>query len=166
MSGAGTSAGYEPVLYVSQEDGTAVTSPDNFRIPEGLQRYVTEGQVSYQFAETERAEAVDVDLPGPAQLLLPACRLGRVERLGAKAEKAENHRPIGRMPDAGVGEAAVQGHVDPHRSTHSRYPADPRTQRVEEPVCGHHRAHRVRARRADADLEDVEYAEEHGSQSV
>ena len=74
-SGAGTSAGYEPLLYVSQEDGTAVTSPDNFRIPEGLQRYVTEGQVSYQFAETERADGsrynaliigtpTDSDIPG------------------------------------------------------------------------------------------------------
>lgn len=74
-SGSAASTGYEPVLFVAQEEGDAVTSPENFRIPDGLQRFVAEGQVSYQFAETERVDGsrynaliigtpTDSDIPG------------------------------------------------------------------------------------------------------
>lgn len=70
-----SSAAYEPVLVVPQGDGTTVTAPERYRIPEGLQRFVEEGQVSYQFAETERPDGstynalimgtpTDADVPG------------------------------------------------------------------------------------------------------
>lgn len=72
---AGSAAAYEPVLIVPQADGPPVTAPQNYRIPEGLQRFVSEGQVSYQFAETERADGssynaliigtpTEADIPG------------------------------------------------------------------------------------------------------
>lgn len=71
----GAASVYEPVLLVNQADGTTMTSPENYRIPEALQRFVDEGQVSYQFAETARADGstysaliigtpTDSDIPG------------------------------------------------------------------------------------------------------
>ncbi|TNL98599.1 HAMP domain-containing histidine kinase [Corynebacterium tapiri] len=50
------SSAFESVLLVDQSNGGVVTSPENYRIPDGLQHFVSEGQVSYQFAETERAD--------------------------------------------------------------------------------------------------------------
>ena len=52
----GASAVYEPVLVVTQQDGTTVTSPEGYRIPEKLRRFVSEDQVSYQFATIDRAD--------------------------------------------------------------------------------------------------------------
>lgn len=71
---AGTST-YEPVLLVPQPDGSTITAPENYRIPEALRRFVEEGQISYQFAETERADGssfnaliigtpTEADIPG------------------------------------------------------------------------------------------------------
>ncbi|GAB3707459.1 MtrAB system histidine kinase MtrB [Corynebacterium nasicanis] len=53
---SGTAAVYEPVLVVSQPDGNTVTSPEGYRIPEKLRRFVSEDQVSYQFATVDRTD--------------------------------------------------------------------------------------------------------------
>ncbi|MDR7328698.1 MtrAB system histidine kinase MtrB [Corynebacterium guangdongense] len=51
-----SSSVYEPVLVVSSPDGSVTTAPENYRVPEGLQDFVSEGQVSYQFATTTRTD--------------------------------------------------------------------------------------------------------------
>ena len=53
---SGASAVYEPVLVVAQQDGTTVTSPESYRIPEKLRHFVSEGQVSYQFTTVDRSD--------------------------------------------------------------------------------------------------------------
>ncbi len=45
---------YEPVLVVANQDGTTTTSPEGYRIPEKLRRFVSEDQISYQFATIDR----------------------------------------------------------------------------------------------------------------
>ena len=65
------------------------------------------------------------------------------------------------MTLAREGEAAVERRLDPRRGASTRHPAGAEAQGVEEAGGGEHRAHRMRARWADADLEDVEDAEEH-----
>lgn len=57
-SGSKIAAVYEPVLVVPQASasGEAVTSPEGYRIPEHLQHFVAEGQVSYQFATIDRSD--------------------------------------------------------------------------------------------------------------
>lgn len=57
-SGSTIAAVYEPVLVVPQASasGEAVTSPEGYRIPEHLQHFVAEGQVSYQFATIDRSD--------------------------------------------------------------------------------------------------------------
>lgn len=45
----GTSSTYEPVLVVENPDGTVTTSPEGFKVPDRLQYFVSQGQVSYQF---------------------------------------------------------------------------------------------------------------------
>lgn len=47
---------YEPVLLVAQPDGEVVTSPEDYRIPESLRRFVDEGQIASQFSEAERTD--------------------------------------------------------------------------------------------------------------
>ncbi|RNE48750.1 MtrAB system histidine kinase MtrB [Corynebacterium alimapuense] len=47
---------YEPVIVVEGQDGSVTTSPEGYRIPERLRRFVGEGQVSYQFATIDRAD--------------------------------------------------------------------------------------------------------------
>ena len=49
-----TAAVYEPVLVVSNPDGTTTTSPEGYRVPEKLRRFVSEDQVSYQFTTIDR----------------------------------------------------------------------------------------------------------------
>jgi len=49
-----TATVYEPVLVVANQDGTTTTSPEGYRIPEKLRRFVTEDQISYQFATIDR----------------------------------------------------------------------------------------------------------------
>ncbi|WP_420830270.1 MtrAB system histidine kinase MtrB [Corynebacterium uropygiale] len=55
-SGSDVAAVYEPVLVVPNANGGAVTSPEGYRIPEHLQHFVAEGQVSYQFATIDRPD--------------------------------------------------------------------------------------------------------------
>lgn len=50
------SAVYEPILVVPMADGSVVTSPEGYRVPDGLQNFVSEGQISYQFATTTQVD--------------------------------------------------------------------------------------------------------------
>ncbi|MCQ9343106.1 MtrAB system histidine kinase MtrB [Corynebacterium kozikiae] len=54
---AGDQAVYEPVLIVNNPDGSVLASPEGYRIPERLRSFVSQGQVSYQYATIERADA-------------------------------------------------------------------------------------------------------------
>ncbi|WP_369415235.1 MtrAB system histidine kinase MtrB [Corynebacterium lemuris] len=47
---------YEPVLLVDNPDGTVISAPEGYRIPEKLRRFVSEDQVSYQFANVSRTD--------------------------------------------------------------------------------------------------------------
>lgn len=47
---------FEPVLVVENPDGTVVTSPEDYEIPERLRYFVSHGQVSYQFATFNKTE--------------------------------------------------------------------------------------------------------------
>lgn len=51
---AGEQTTYEPVLIVNNPDGTVLASPEGYRIPERLRSFVSQGQISYQFATIER----------------------------------------------------------------------------------------------------------------
>lgn len=55
-SGGESPAVYEPVLQVVDQDGTTTTAPEGYRIPERLSRFVSEGQVSYQFTTVNRTD--------------------------------------------------------------------------------------------------------------
>ena len=74
QSGEGNTV-YEAVLVVENPDGSLTTAPDNYRVPENLRNFVTEGQISYQFATTTRSDGhlynalfigtpTDTDIPG------------------------------------------------------------------------------------------------------
>ena len=84
----------------------------------------------------------------------------RIHGLGLLARKPQNHRPVGAVALAGEGERAMQrdGEAPGGRERC-------RGRRVEKAPCGHHRPHRVGARRPDADLEHVEDGEKHGNLS-
>ena len=84
-----------------------------------------------------------------------------VEVAGVEAGEAEDDRAVGGMALAGEGEAAVQPAAEPRRLAGAGDAVGAGAQRVEEAPGRHHRPHRVRGGRADADLEDVEDAEEH-----
>ncbi len=51
-----TTAVYEPVLVVANPDDTTISAPEGYRVPERLRHFVNEGQISYQFATTDRAD--------------------------------------------------------------------------------------------------------------
>ncbi|WP_394281299.1 MtrAB system histidine kinase MtrB [Corynebacterium sp.] len=53
---AETPAVFEPVLIVEGVGGEVTASPEGYRIPENLRNFVSQGQVSYQFAPLERAD--------------------------------------------------------------------------------------------------------------
>lgn len=66
---------YEPVLVTGNADGSVTTSPEGYRVPESLRRFTAEGQIAYQFTETERADGTsynaliigtptETDIPG------------------------------------------------------------------------------------------------------
>ncbi|WP_306583192.1 MtrAB system histidine kinase MtrB [Corynebacterium cystitidis] len=53
---AETPAVFEPVLVVEGAGGDMTTSPEGYRIPQNLRNFVSQGQVSYQFAPMERSD--------------------------------------------------------------------------------------------------------------
>ena len=83
---------------------------------------------------------------------------GRIDRGRLIAFEAEQDRAIGAVPVAGQGQRAI----DLRRDLVDASAAATSLEVVRERAGGVHRPHRVGARRADADLEDVEDAEVHG----
>lgn len=53
---SGPNSTYEPVLVVENPDGTTTTSPEGFEIPDRLHHFVSQGQVSYQFATLNNSQ--------------------------------------------------------------------------------------------------------------
>ncbi|WP_269319739.1 MtrAB system histidine kinase MtrB [Corynebacterium vitaeruminis] len=47
---------YEAVILVNNPDGSVVASPEGYRIPERLRSFVSQGQISYQFATIDRSD--------------------------------------------------------------------------------------------------------------
>lgn len=47
---------YEPVILVTQPDDSVVTAPEDYRIPERLRNFVSQGQVASQYATIQRAD--------------------------------------------------------------------------------------------------------------
>ena len=79
----------------------------------------------------------------------------RIDRLGLDAAKAEDHGFVGRMAPAGEGERTHERHLD--RRDRSERAALDKAGGEGEGRC--HRAHGVRGRGADADLEELEDAD-------
>ena len=120
----------------------------------GQGRAVVEAKMLLR-APVERRQPLGRDRP----LDRDACQL----RLGAarvvvvcdEPREAEDHGPVGRVPDPGERKRTVQRRAQP------RDREGLRAQVVEKPRGGDHRADRVGRGRADADLEHVEDGEEH-----
>lgn len=47
---------YEPVLVATDAQENVIVAPEGFRIPDELRRFVSEGQVAYQFTPVDRAD--------------------------------------------------------------------------------------------------------------
>ncbi|MDF5821054.1 MtrAB system histidine kinase MtrB [Corynebacterium felinum] len=56
ISSGDTQTVYDPVLVVDSPDGSLVVSPENYHIPDRLRSFVSQDQVSYQFARISRAD--------------------------------------------------------------------------------------------------------------
>jgi hypothetical protein len=80
-----------------------------------------------------------------------------VDRLRIMPGQAEQHRLVRAVAAPGGAQRAVQ------LDAHPRHRLEPALgdQALDEEPCGAHRPHGVRARRPDADLEQVEYADGH-----
>ena len=98
------------------------------------------------------------DFAGPADGVQPGAGLRDVHRLGVLPHQPEQHRAIGGMATPGERERAVEVRLD---ARDGLQPAGV-GQRAHEAQGDAHRPHRVRTRRADADLEQVENADRHG----
>nr|WP_144414118.1 MtrAB system histidine kinase MtrB [Corynebacterium mustelae] len=53
---ADVQAAYEPVLVVETPDSSVIVAPENYRIPDRLRSFVSQGQISYQFATIDRID--------------------------------------------------------------------------------------------------------------
>lgn len=53
---SGANSSFEAVLVVENPDGTVTTSPEGFQVPERLQYFVSQEQISYQFATLNNYE--------------------------------------------------------------------------------------------------------------
>ena len=105
----------------------------------------------------DRRQAVMAQEMAAAELVEPT--FGRFEIEGGRrpAEQAERHGTIGGMALSGEGERTVERRADRRGAVARRG----LSQQFEEVPRRRHRPHRMRGRRTDADLEDVEYAQEH-----
>lgn len=56
LNSSQASATYEPVLMVVGPDGSVTSSPESYQIPTRLVHFVSQGQVSYQFANVNRSD--------------------------------------------------------------------------------------------------------------
>jgi hypothetical protein len=89
---------------------------------------------------------------GAAQRVEPRLHGLGPHRVGRVAEQAEDHALVGRVAVARGAERAEQVDVQARHLRQHAAPFEP----LREQQRRAHRAHGVRARRADADLEDVE----------
>ncbi len=113
--------------------------------------------------EDDRPRRIEGDraAPGERQALALANpgdqRLGfvRIDRLGLDAAKAEDHRFVGRMAPAGEGERAHERDLDRRDPAERAALGEP----GREGEGRLHRAHGVRRRGPDADLEELEDAD-------
>ena len=119
--------------------------------------------------EFEVARLVEADLAAAAEAK-PAGRpdrlddrVGRVRvhPVGPLAGQAEQDGAVGGVALAGQGERAVELRQDPFGALQHRF----LRQRLDKAARGRHRPHRVRARGADPDLEEVEDAGDQASLS-
>lgn len=55
-AGADGQAVYEAVIVVNNPDGSVVASPEGYRIPERLRSFVSQNQISFQFATIDRPD--------------------------------------------------------------------------------------------------------------
>lgn len=55
-SGADGQGVYEPVIVVNNPDGSVIASPEGYRIPERLRNFVSQSQISFQFATIDRPD--------------------------------------------------------------------------------------------------------------
>jgi hypothetical protein len=126
----------------------------------GKRRAVVEDDARLR-VEVERAEAGDVDPAARSQGRFATLGLVGLEGLRAEAEQAQDHGAVGGVPLAGEGEAAMEARLDPGGRVGAGHAVGAGAQGFQEPGGGEHRAHGVGARWTDADLEDVEDAQEH-----
>ena len=121
----------------------------------GQRRPVVEDDVGLRIEgdvrQADRGEALRLGERGENRR--HAIGIDRVRRLAGERQR---DRAVGAVALAGEGERAVQADRQPARSAGERAEI-----LLDETARGHHRPDRVRARRADADLEDVEDAEKH-----
>src|SRR5262249_7336398 len=99
------------------------------------------------------------DLPGALHARDPGCDAVDVDRGGLVALEAEHDRPVRAVAPAGEPEATEQ--LDLHARGGRELAV--RVEAPGGPARRPHRADRVRARRTDADLEDVEHRDMHGT---
>ena len=97
-----------------------------------------------------RSAAIDGVRPCPGSTVIGVC-----------AGKPEDDGAVGAVADAGIGERAVQAGADAVDLGAGRARPVAASDLVEEARGRRHRPHRVRTRRADADLEQVENRKEH-----
>src|ERR1700722_9032853 len=97
------------------------------------------------------------DAPGCADARYGGLHLVRIDALGVSALEAEKNRAIRTMADAGERERPIKTNGNLARCLKKSVARQFRYKLV----CCAHRPHSVRARRANADLEDVKYAQRH-----
>ena len=107
--------------------------------------------------ERERRQSLEAKDMTAMEILELAVGPFEIELGRGPAQQAQRHGAIGGMALPCKSQRAVQGRAD-GRCTGA---GGMLPQETEELACRRHRSHRVRGRRPDADLEDVEDAEKH-----
>ncbi len=90
----------------------------------------------------------------------------RIDRIRLVAAKAENHRPVGGMADAGIGERAVQARRQPVDARMGGTRPVASRDLVKEHAGGGHRSHRMRTGRPNANLVEIENRQKHSTPSM
>ena len=122
------------------------------------QHLVPVEQQVHRLVELDYVRAAERQAPGRADALEGGLHAGRIERVRPASFEAEQDRTIGAVTLAGQRKRSVDLRAHFHGPLEHAHCPEVRDERT----GGIHRAHRVRTRRADADLEDVEDAEGHG----
>src|SRR5690349_14931828 len=117
-----------------------------------MQHHVVLGQY-------DRRDTTQQEFAAGAQLGEPGLLLRGLDRLGVVAVEAEQDGGLGAVPGAGGRQRSIQIDAD----TADQGQRTETAKVLDEPRGGSHRPHRVRARRADADREQVEHADGHSA---